>query len=234
MPFLTRVLTLADLLAIGVYVVAWLAYHLLADRANRRHRGLNALMTAARADWMAQMRERDPRIVDTQIMGTLQNGAAFFASTSLIALGATIGLLRAGDDAVRVFADLPFAAPATRGLWETKVLGLAVILGYAFFKFGWAYRLFNYAAILIGATPPADHPDVAARERAAECAARMNIVAGRHFARGQRAVFFALAYLGWFVGPAALLATTLFVVAVMLHRQFSSDARDAVLSRAAD
>ena len=112
--------------------------------------------------------------------------------------------------------------------------GFAVVLGYAFFKFGWAYRLFNYAAILIGATPPADHPDAAARERAAARAARMNVAAGRHFARGQRAVFFALAYLGWFVGPLALAATTLFVLAVMIHRQFASDARDAILPREAD
>lgn len=90
------------------------------------------------------------------------------------------------------------------------------MLGYAFFKFGWAYRLFNYAAILIGVTPPADHPDAAARERAAARAARMNVAAGRHFARGQRAVFFALAYLGWSCfGSLALAATTLFVLAVM-------------------
>lgn len=228
------ILSLADLVAVAVYVGAWIAYHLIADRANARHRGLNALMNAARVEWMAQMRERDPRIVDTQIMGTLQNGAAFFASTSLIALGATVGLLRSADDALRVFAELPFATAPSRGLWEIKTIGLAVVLGYAFFKFGWAYRLFNYAAILIGATPPADHPDAAARERAAARAARMNVAAGRHFARGQRAVFFALAYLGWFVGPLALAATTLFVLAVMIHRQFASDARDAILPREAD
>lgn len=228
------ILSLADLVAVAVYVGAWIAYHLIADRANARHRGLNALMNAARVEWMAQMRERDPRIVDTQIMGTLQNGAAFFASTSLIALGATVGLLRSADDALRVFAELPFATTPSRGLWEIKTIGLAVVLGYAFFKFGWAYRLFNYAAILIGATPPADHPDAVARERAAARAARMNVAAGRHFARGQRAVFFALAYLGWFVGPLALAATTLFVLAVMIHRQFASDARDAILPREAD
>ncbi len=33
--------------------------------------------------------------------------------------------------------------------------GLALIFVYAFFKFAWAYRLFNYGAILIGAVPPA-------------------------------------------------------------------------------
>ena len=31
------------------------------------------------------------------------------------------------------------------------MIGLAVIFVYAFFKFAWSYRLFNYAAILLGA-----------------------------------------------------------------------------------
>ena len=34
-----------------------------------------------------------------------------------------------------------------------KVDGLAVIFVYAFFKFAWAYRLFNYMAIIVGAVP---------------------------------------------------------------------------------
>ena len=38
-------------------------------------------------------------------------------------------------------------------------LGLAVIFVYAFFKFGWAYRLYNYVAIMVGATPPASQKD---------------------------------------------------------------------------
>ena len=38
------------------------------------------------------------RIVDSQIMASLQNGTAFFASTSLIAIGGTLTLLRSTDD----------------------------------------------------------------------------------------------------------------------------------------
>jgi uncharacterized membrane protein len=49
--------------------------------------------------------------------------------------------------------------------------------------------------------------------------------AGRHFNRGQRAFFFALAYLGWFISPSVFMVTT----AVMWARQFVSDSRRAVL-----
>ncbi|MCX7309692.1 MAG: DUF599 family protein, partial [Afipia sp.] len=48
--------------------------------------------------------------------------------------------------------------------------------------------------------------------------------AGRHFNRGQRAFFFALGYLGWFISPWILFATTTAIVVVMWRRQFASDA----------
>jgi uncharacterized membrane protein len=46
----------------------------------------------------------------------------------------------------------------------------------------------------------------------------------RHFNRGQRAFFFALGYLCWFVSPWVLLATTALVVIVTWRRQFASNA----------
>jgi uncharacterized membrane protein len=220
-------LSATDVAAIAIYLASWIVYHYASDRWNRSRDGVNARMARARESWMRQMARRDMRMVDTQITASLQNGAAFFASASMIALGASAGLLRMSEEAVHVVATLsPQTAPA-RALFDLKVIGLAVIFGYAFFKFGWSYRLFNYSAVLIGATPPADDPDAEAREAAIRRAARMNIAAGAHFARGQRALFFAVAYLGWFASPWLLIATTLFVVVIMLRRQFASDARAA-------
>ena len=40
------------------------------------------------------MLDREARMVDMQIMASLQNGTAFFASTSLIAIGGGLALLR--------------------------------------------------------------------------------------------------------------------------------------------
>ena len=48
--------------------------------------------------------------------------------------------------------------------------------------------------------------------------------AGSHFNRGQRAFFFALGYLGWFISPWALFITTGAVVVVIWRRQFASNA----------
>jgi uncharacterized membrane protein len=224
------ILHLANAAALAFYLVAWIVYARMVASRHRKQPGLQMLMHARRRDWMREMSRREVRIVDTAIMGTLQNGTAFFASSSLIAIGGAATLLRSTDDALRLFNELPFAAPMTRGLWEIKAVGLLMIFGYAFFKFAWAYRLFNYAAILIGATPSASSPDAAARERAANRAAEMDNVAGRHFALGQRALFFSFAYLGWFIGPIAFVLTTILIIVVIYRRQFASDALAAVMS----
>ena len=53
----------------------------------------------------------------------------------------------------------------------------------------------------------------------------MNMLAGRHFNAGLRGIFFSLGYLGWFVEPARLHADDLLLFAVLLRRQFFSEAR---------
>lgn len=218
----------ADLAAIAVFAGVWTFYHFAIEKTGRS--GLNRRMDEYRMRWMLEMSRRDMRMTDSAIMSSLQNGAAFFASASLLAIGGVATLLRAGDDAMKIAADLPLGFLTTRAQWELKVIGLLVISGYAFFKFSWSYRLFNYAAILMGATPDAKSTDAVARERIARRAGNMNIAAAHHFNRGQRAIFFSLAYLGWFLGPWVFMATTIFVCFVMWARQYRSEAREALVS----
>lgn len=220
-----------DLAALVVFVAMWTGYGLAVGRMSGRRTSLSQIMNRQREAWAHQLVVRDNRVVDTTINASLQNGTAFFASTSLIALGGVLTLSRSGDDVLTLFGALPFGAVATRTTWEIKVAGLAVVFVYAFFKFAWAYRLFNYSAILIGAVPPkGSGASPAEMERAARRAAAMNVAAGGHFARGQRAFLFALAYLGWFVGPWVLMAATAGAVTVMWRRQFASDIRAALLA----
>jgi uncharacterized membrane protein len=220
-------LTIADLIALLFFALSWAVYHFRIDGSKARS-GLSAQMNQQRIGWMREMSKRDVRLVDTAIMASLQNGTAFFASTSLIALGGAATLMRATDDVLKVFSDVPLGLVTTRGLWELKIIGLGIIFGYAFFKFAWSYRLFNYSAILLGATPAAHSEDADERETAMLRAAYMNIAAARQFTRGQRALFFSFAYLGWFVSPYLFFLTTALIVWVIWTRQFRSDALAAV------
>ena len=56
----------------------------------------------------------------------------------------------------------------------------------------------------------------------------MATLAGRHFNRGQRAFFFALGYLGWFVNAWVFIAATLAVLIVVANRQFGPSAHWAL------
>jgi len=220
-------LNLIDVLAFAWFLIAWLGYSVVIERTASGRTGLNALMNRHRDEWMMHMLGRENRIVDAQVSAALQNGTAFFASTSLIAIGGTLSLLRAPDALLPVMSILPGGSTPSRELWEMKMLGLAIIFVYAFFKFAWSYRLYNYFAILLGAAPPAADKDTASARVFAHRAANICADAGQHFNRGQRAFFFALGYLGWFLGAIPLMATTLAIVIVMWRRQFASVSRRA-------
>jgi len=218
-----------DLVALAWFVGAWIAYALMIERSPHGRRGLNAIMNDYREVWMRQMLAREMRMVDMQIMAALQNGTAFFASTSLIAIGGALTLLRSTDPVLDVLAMLPLGTATSRVLWEAKSIGLAIILVYAFFKFAWSYRLFNYVAIMLGATPFAADKDKPEAQAHALRTAKLFETAGRHFNRGQRAFFLALGYLGWFVSPWVFIATTAGVIIVMWRRQVASDSLKALV-----
>jgi uncharacterized membrane protein len=220
-------LYLPDLLAFAWFLGVWIAYSIMIEKSAKGREGLNALMNGYRDEWMDRLLARDMRMVDAQVTAALQNGTAFFASTSLIAIGGTLTLLRATEEILPIMSLLPFGAGSSRELWDLKMLGLAIIFVYAFFKFAWSYRLFNYFAIMVGAAPPREEKDTPAAKEFAHRAARLCADAGRHFNRGQRAFFFALGYLGWFLGPIPFALSTAGIVVVMWRRQFTSDARRA-------
>lgn len=106
---------------------------------------------------------------------------------------------------------------------ETKCVGLILIFVYAFFKFAWAYRLFNYVAILFGAMPQAAKRDSPEAEAHVIRTSRLFEAAGRHFNRASVA-FSLRSAIGWFISPWILFITTGAVVIVTWRRQFASNA----------
>lgn len=229
-----NVLPPLDLAALAFFLVAWAGYAIGVEWREHRSTGLNARMHRYREVWMRRALARDPRIVDTHIMSALQYGTAFFASTTLIAIGGVAALLRSPEELQSVIVSLPFGIRATPTEWQIKAIGLICVFVYAFFKFAWAYRLFNYVAIMIGAMPPPADKNTPEAEVHVMRTARLFQAAGAHFNRGQRAFFFALGYLGWFAGPLVMMASTAAVVIVMWRRQFASAAQRALMIEAKD
>ncbi|TPK99273.1 DUF599 domain-containing protein [Mesorhizobium sp. B2-4-12] len=226
-------LSTADLAALGFFLLAWVLHTLASDGRLVSRMSLTTAMNAQREAWMRTMADREIRIVDTAIMSGLQQGTAFFASSSLIALGGCFALLGASDRVLEVLSNLPLGSAPSRSAFQIKVLGLVLILAFSFFKFGWAYRLFNYCSILIGAVP-IPHGEASRNpvtETAVWRATQMNMLAGKHFNSGLRGVFFSIGYLGWFVDPVVFVLSTLLLLAVLVRRQFFSAARRAVIGQ---
>ncbi|MDM9628121.1 DUF599 domain-containing protein [Rhizobium sp. S152] len=225
-------MTTSDYIALVFFAAVWFGYARLLQSASLFGRtSLTHAMRERRREWIYNSLRRDLKMIDTQIMAGLQNGTAFFASTSIFAIGSCFALLGATEKVDAVFADLPFVFHSGHAVFEMKVGGLAALFGYAFFKFGWSYRLFNYCTILFGAIPmvrDAEEDNLAA-ERAAERVIRMNTIAGSHFNEGLRAIFLSIGYLGWFINPYVFMATTTIVIVVLTRRQFFSEARLAIM-----
>lgn len=223
MTHLTKIFSPADFAALAIFILAWIIYAIALEKSAFGQTSLNARINHFRETWIRQLLHREMRMVDMQIMSALQNGTAFFASTTLLTIGGALTVLRSTDELLSMAAALPFVAAPSRAQWEIKTLGLTIILVYSFFKFAWSYRLFNYVSILMGAMPPADQASTPQAEAHVIRTTRLFQSAGRHFNRGQRAFFLALGFLGWYMGPYVLIAATLAVVFVMWRRQFASD-----------
>lgn len=221
-------LTWLDLLALAWFAALWLGYARLIDLPVWRRENINRAMKAHRHDWMHQMVARENRITDAALIGHITHSVSFFASTTIIVVAALLSALRAIDDIRAAVSELPFAYAADRAVWQTKLLLVIGLFVYAFFKFSWSIRQWNYCCVFIGATPPKESP---AAEEAAQRAGAMATAASLSFNSGLRALYFALAMLAWFVHPLAFAAASLWVLAVLARRQFWSNAAAVIVDK---
>ncbi len=215
-------MTYLDGAALAFFLIAWWFLGWLIDASPWHKHTLSAAMKTHRREWMRQMASREVRLVDANITTGLQQATSFFASTALLALGAGFGLLTAADTIIDAFETSFVHVEIDHGSFYLKTAGLMALYAYAFFKFGWSYRLFNYSAVMLAATPA---PGVAHAEEAATDVAEMNIAAAGQFTHGLRAYFLAIAFLAWFLGPWEFAGATVVIVTALANRQFNSAGR---------
>ena len=221
-------LTPLDWAALALLVFCWGGFNAIVFRPRSGKRAsLSRVMDRYRRGWMTVMAGRELRMVDTMIQGSVLQGCTFFASTAILLVGGLLAVLGSADRALEVLQDLPFAVETTRTLWQLKVLGLATVLIYAFFKFAWAHRLYTYCIVVMGATPTEDSPETSSF---ANRAGRLLHLGALHFDRGIRAYYYTLAATAWFLHPILFMVSTVWVTAVLLRREFRSRTRTILTS----
>ena len=167
------------------------------------------------------MVERENRMVDINVIRNLTRASQFFASTTMLILGALVALMGYAEKAAGVLAELPFTQQVSERVWELKILLLILIFVYAFFKLSWSIRQFGLSTVLIGATrkPPED------AEVFASHIDRISTVvsfANGNFNNGLRSYYFGVAALSWFLHPVLMVVITAAVVYVLHEREFRS------------
>ena len=217
----------ADYAALGLLLLAWTGCTWVIEHPPRGRPSTSVLMAAHRRHWMEAFVTRDPRIFDSQIIGQLRQGTAFFASASMIAIGGGLALL-GNTDALRGVAEDLTLPQGPMILYEIKLLLLLLFAVNGFLKFVWSHRLFGYCSVLLAAVPN-DPADPAARPRARK-AGEINVFAARGFNRGLRSVYFGIASAAWLAGAWALIAATVFTAGVILRREFASRSRAVLLA----
>lgn len=214
-------MTLLDLCAFIWFLACWVGYTRFADLRARRQLTLMSAMHSYRMQWMHEMLHREVRIVDTNIVAILARSTTFLASTTIFILAGLLAVLGTMDKAIEVVGELRYAVQSSREMWELKLFALLMVFIYAFFKFTWSMRHFNYLSVLIGAAP--DSQAIPAWGSGfAERAARVSSNATNTFNRGLRAYYFGLAFLGWFLHPLLFIVATTLVVGVLYRREFMS------------
>lgn len=209
-----------DLLVLGWFVCCWAGYTWFAKRKARRTASLVGALRVYRREWFRNMLAHENRIGDVAGLNSLLTGATFFASSSMLVLGGLAALLGAPERAIDAVADLPFAHRDSELIWRIKIIALIVVFVYAFFKFSWSIRQFNFCAILIGAAPFSANPDE--HEDFVRAMTNVASFASENFNQGLRAFYFALAALAWFLHPWLFVFASALVVYVLHRREFYS------------
>lgn len=215
-----------DWTAVGLIVVGWLAIGFWIEHPGSSRPSVTMLMAERRRDWMKVFVTRDPRIFDSQILMSLRQGTAFFASTCILAIGGVLALV-GNTDPLRGVAEEVASVQVPVLIWQLKLSLVALFLTNAFLKFVWSNRVFGYCAVMM-ASVPNDPSDPIAYPRAAQ-AAELNIRAAINFNRGLRSMYFSLGALAWLLGATALIVSTIVVVWLVWSREFASLPRRILL-----
>jgi len=212
---------LIDWLAFFWFIICWVGYTYFAKTKQRDTSTIANQLEANRVEWLQRMIKRDMRMADISGLGILQRNVTFFASTTIFIIAGLLTVLGSTEKAIPLLEALPWIEIDSRAAWELKILILVVTFAYAFFKFTWSMRQYNFAIVLFGSAPdtndPVEHRDIYIKHTN-----WLMSRASNSFNYGLRAYTFALATLGWFFNPIVFMTTSTLVVAVLYRREFRS------------
>ena len=153
---LLRLLPLIDWVGLACFIAAWAGYAIFARRRSHTRPSFLASSNRVRWRWMRQSTYREVRVLDGVVVQLQSSTASFFASTTILIIGALVAVLGATERASDLVRDLPFVARTSALVFDLKVVVLAAIFIYAFFRFTWSLRQYTFGALVVAAAPAAE------------------------------------------------------------------------------
>ncbi len=221
-------LTLIDILALLVFIVAWYGYTVFARRKAKTTDCIARSLHQHRIHWMHEVITREIRVSEAALLANLERNIAFFASSTLLILAGIFTLFAKVETLESVIATLPFATDVHHLAIQLKLSLLAFIFVISFCQFTWSMRQCVFLNFMIGATPI----DLTGKnENLKAYAKQMAIVqdqAAHSYNYGLRSYYFALAAMCWLFHPLLLVIMSLWVVYTLYTREFNSKAVKAI------
>ena len=217
-----------DMAALAWFGVCWGGYVWYTDHRETAQPTLRRQTEKFIGVWMGRMVERENRMLDINVIRNLTRTSQFFASTTMLILGALIGLMGYTEKAAGVMAELPFTQQVSERVWELKIVVLIFIFVYAFFKLSWSIRQFGLATMLVGATALEPREPGSQASHVGRLTTIVSFGSG-NFNNGLRSYYFGVAALAWFLHPLLMMAVSIAVVYVLYEREFRSKTLQALL-----
>jgi uncharacterized membrane protein len=196
-----------DMIALTASCVSILVYYLYLVRRTRRapESSVHTLNARVREQWVDMIMSKDHmEILAVQTLRNSVMASNFMASTAVLLIIGTLNLSeKIGQWSLNWY---PFAMSQSEfsNLWQIKLAFLLLDFSIAFYCFSMAIRFFNHVGYMINL--PGDASTKLIHQK--KTCIYLN-KAGSYYTFGNRAFFFSLPIVMWFLGPCFLLLATL-------------------------
>lgn len=209
--------------AFGLFLTLWTGYTIYAKKAARYRECLSALLYTYRLDWVTNMARRENRITDVALQSNLSYFVNFLATTTILAIAGVLTAVFSADHFIDLLSSYSFVALTNMAEVQFKLLFLALIFIFAFFKFTWSMRQHTFYSIMIGALPHMKGERLTKEEEdLILMAVKVSDRASHEFNYGLRSYYYALAVLTWFISPWLFMLASVTVITVLYTREFRS------------
>ncbi len=214
-----------DFIAILLYLFIWYIFENIIHTRYYRH-SVERFVDVERVHWLHNASNRRVDIADSLLFGNMTLIFQLMTSISAALVGAClVFLIQMNTISAWIVSNGFDKEEYSARYLSIKAILLIIILGVAFFRFGWCSRGVAYTASFVLSFPKYDEHkkyDQKVRIGAVKRASRTFIEATKQFNLGIRTLYFALGLSTSFINGYALLISGLLIFIYLIHNQYFS------------